>query len=93
MNRILLLSVLFSLIFNLSGHAEWIPLKGSTKASPAGVTLLSDNSNSTVIRVDISGFNLNEFTAGGKTYHSADFMDEIFTSVPASTEAGAVMFL
>ena len=63
--------------------SQWIPLdKNSTPNSQPIVQLLSDDDFSTVIKVDLSGFQINEFISNGKTYHSINiFSDGITTEV------------
>ena len=55
------------------GLAQWVSLdKNSPPDSKPGVQLISDDINGTVIKVDISGFRINEFNADGKIYQSVD---------------------
>ena len=64
-------------------NAEWVSLnKNNSPNTPPVVTLLSDDNNSTVIKVDISGFDVNEFKVDGKTYQSVDLLSEIFAAKP-----------
>ncbi|RLD60132.1 MAG: hypothetical protein DRJ05_05230, partial [Bacteroidetes bacterium] len=64
-------------------NAEWVSLnKNNSANTPPKVTLLSDDNNSTVIRIDISGFYINEFNAEGKTYQSIDLLTEAFVTEP-----------
>jgi len=61
--------------------SQWISLdKFSTPNSQPNVQLISDNDFSTVIKVDISGFQINEFIADGKTYHSISISSEGITT-------------
>ncbi|MBM3436858.1 MAG: hypothetical protein FJY07_11650, partial [Bacteroidetes bacterium] len=62
-------------------RAEWIPLnkQNATPAQPQ-VILVSDDDNSTVIRVEIPGFELTDFTSEGKLYHKADLLSGSFTA-------------
>ncbi len=52
----------------------------STPNSQPNVQLISDNDFSTVIKVDISGFQINEFISNGKTYHSLSISSEGITT-------------
>jgi hypothetical protein len=62
-------------------NAEWVSLnKDNTPNTLPNVTLLSDDDNSTVIKIDISGFDLTEFKADGKTYQSIDLLSDVFSS-------------
>ncbi len=80
LNRIIII-LLISVILPVALIAEWIPLDKNIESNrPPEVTLLSDDNNSTVIKVDISGFQLNEFSVEGKTYQSIDLMTEIFST-------------
>ncbi|NOX48674.1 MAG: hypothetical protein GXO89_17030 [Chlorobi bacterium] len=48
-------------------NAEWVSLsKNNASNTPPKVTLHSDDNNSTVIKIDILGFDLTEFKAGRK---------------------------
>ena len=76
--------LLFALIVTASipfqMKAEWVSLiKNNASNTPPKVTLLSDDNNSTVIKIDISGFELTEFEAWGKTYQSVDLLSDIFS--------------
>ncbi len=75
---ILLLLILFT-PFLL--RAEWISLnKNKATQTPPNVTLISDDNNSTVIKINISGFELKDLFTEGKTYQSADLLSESFTT-------------
>jgi hypothetical protein len=61
-------------------NAEWVSLsKNNTSKIPPKVTLLSDDDNSTVIKIDISGFDLKSFNVDGKTYQSVDLLSDVFS--------------
>ena len=66
-------------------QAEWISLNNTktTDTSPK-VTLLSEDDNSTVIKVDISGFDVKNFVASGKSFQKLDLFTDTWT-----TETGA----
>jgi hypothetical protein len=67
--------------------AGWVPLDNSKAANtPPNVTLLSDNSRSTVIRIELSGFDLRDFQSGGKTYQVLDLLAEGITTDPGHPE-------
>jgi len=64
--------------------AQWISIDNySIPDSPPVVQLISDDANSTVIKVYLPGFYINEFNAEGKTYQSISFDAE-----GISTEVG-----
>jgi hypothetical protein len=68
-------------------NAEWVSLnKNNSSQTPPVVTLLKDNAISTVIKIDISGFDLKEFNTEGKTYQSIDLLSEIFSAKPGYPE-------
>jgi len=80
-NKSLLLLLIFFTPFLL--RAEWIPLnKNNAAQTPPNVTLISDDNNSTVIKIDISGFDLKDLFTEGKTYQSADLLSESFIAKP-----------
>ena len=67
--------------------AEWIPLNNkNTKQSPPKVTLVSNDNNSSVIKIEIAGFDLKNFNADGNEYQLADLLTESFTSKPGLPE-------
>ena len=73
MKKISLSCLLIILIQSITS-AQWISIdKYSTPDSPPVVQLISDDANSTIIKVDIPGFYINEFSAEGKTYQSISF--------------------
>jgi hypothetical protein len=61
--------------------AEWIQVNNKSAADePPKVTLLSDNDFSTVLKVEIGGFELNKLNASDRTYEVVDLLSESFTS-------------
>jgi hypothetical protein len=65
----------------LSLKADWVSLdKNNSSGTQPKVTILSDDDNSMVLQIDISGFDLNDFVTPGKTYQSVDLLTEIFTT-------------
>jgi hypothetical protein len=72
--------LLISALVPIEMMAGWVPVsKNSTPNSSPLVELISDNQQSTVIRIDVPGFNVNELIAGGKSYQNVDLLSEIFT--------------
>ncbi|MFA4862778.1 MAG: C25 family cysteine peptidase [Bacteroidales bacterium] len=64
-------------------NAEWIPLdKTKTSNTPPKITLLRDDNNSTVIKIEISGFDLKEFISEDKTFQAVDLLSEMFSADP-----------
>ena len=67
--------------------AEWIPLdeKSTSKVHPE-VIILSQDIDGIVLKIDISGFELNEFVTEGKKFQSVDLLSDIFTTEPGFPE-------
>jgi hypothetical protein len=85
MKQILLVLLVALLPFTMS--AGWIPLdnKKAPATSPR-VTVLSDDQNSTVIKIELFGFDLKDFYSEGKKYQSVDLLTETFTIEPGYPE-------
>nr|NQU91660.1 T9SS type A sorting domain-containing protein [Bacteroidota bacterium] len=76
--------LLISALMPFNMEAEWVSIDNNkTSNSPPKVTLISDDNNSSVFKIDISGFDLKEFISDGKSFQSMDLLTDIFT-----TEAG-----
>lgn len=86
MNKILLCALFIYVVFPFNLKAEWVSLNGKSSLASPKVTLVSDNGNSTVIKVEISGFNVKEIVSDGQTFQSVDLMTEIFTTNPGFPE-------
>ncbi len=83
----LLIVLLISVVASFEIYADWVSLdKNKTSNTPPQVTILSDDNNSTVIKIDISGFNVNEFMSAGKTYQTVDLLSEMLTVNPGHPE-------
>jgi hypothetical protein len=83
----LLLVVLIGLILPFEMYAGWVPLNNAkTGQTPPRVTLLSDDNNSTVIKFEISGFDLKEFISGNKTFQAIDLLSEAITTDAGNPE-------
>ncbi len=68
-------------------QAEWIPMnKQTTSPTPPKVTLISDDNNSTVIKIEISGFELEKLISGDNHYQRIDLLSESFTTKPGFPE-------
>ena len=77
-------SLTFLIVFLLQtiSFTQWIPLdKFSTPNSKPDVQLISDDDLSAVIKVELPGFRINEFSANGKTYHSISCGEGLTTEV------------
>nr|NQU91164.1 hypothetical protein [Bacteroidota bacterium] len=83
----LLLVLLISALMPFNMKAEWVSIdKNKTSNSPPKVTLISDDNSSTVIKIEISGFNITDFKTDGKTYQSVDLLTDIFSAGPGNPE-------
>jgi hypothetical protein len=68
-------------------HAGWIPLDNNkAQKAPPKVTILSDDQKSTVLKIEISGFDLRNFSSDGKDYQSVDLLNESVTTEPGYPE-------
>jgi hypothetical protein len=73
--------------FPVTMQAEWIPILKNTGApSQPEVSLISDHADGTVIRIELSGFELQEFISNGRTFQSIDLLTDIFTTSPGNPE-------
>lgn len=74
-------------LFPLSMMAQWYPLNNEqqTRTAPV-VQILSDDAHSTVIKIEIAGFELKEFYAGNQRYHSIDLLSEGSSSLVGSPD-------
>jgi hypothetical protein len=62
-------------------NAEWISIdKNRSSKTPPEVRILSNDNSSTIIKINISGFDLREATLKGETYQLADLLSEVFTA-------------
>ena len=74
-------------LFPLIMMAQWIPLNNAQKIKTAPIVqIISDDNNSTVIKVDISGFDIKELYANNKLYQSIDILSEVSTTLAGYPE-------
>jgi hypothetical protein len=74
-------------VISLSGRGEWVSLKnGPSQAVAPRVTVLHDDQNSTVLKIEVSGFEVSEFSAEGKSYQSIELLTDIVTTQAGSPE-------
>ena len=67
--------------------AEWVPLnKNNAIQKPPDVTLISEDNTSTILKIEISGFELTNFSTGNQNYQMIDLLSESFTTKPGSPE-------
>ncbi|MDX9906638.1 MAG: C25 family cysteine peptidase, partial [Bacteroidales bacterium] len=79
--------ILVALLAPFSLIADWIPFDSkSTPHTPPGVTILIDDQNSTVIKIELGGIDLSDFQAEGENYKVADLLTGTFTSDPGYPE-------
>ncbi len=83
----LLIILIISAFLPFKMNAEWVSLNNNKVSNtPPKVTLVSDDNSCTVIKIELSGFNVKEFSTDGKIYQSVDLMTEIFSTEPGSPE-------
>ncbi|HSD62154.1 MAG TPA: C25 family cysteine peptidase [Ignavibacteriaceae bacterium] len=73
--------VLSVFVFVYTGYAQWIPLdRTSIPGSKPNVQLISDSPSETIIKINLPGFYIKEFSSEGKTYQRIDIGDESISS-------------
>ena len=83
----LLIVLLIAFLVPFKIYADWVSLdKNKVANTPPQITILSDDNSSTVIKIDVAGFNMNNFVSAGKSYQSVDLMTEMFTTNPGHPE-------
>ncbi|NWG28303.1 MAG: T9SS type A sorting domain-containing protein [Ignavibacteriaceae bacterium] len=81
MKNIKSLSCLLIILMQSVSLSQWISLdKNNIPNSQPKVQLISDNDFITIIKVEISGFQINEFSFEGKKYQSISFNSEAATT-------------
>jgi len=87
MIRKVLFILLVSAFASTNMMAEWVSLNGNrtTKIQPKA-TILSQDNNSTIIKIEISGFDLVGFGADNRTFQSVDLLSNTTTSTPGLPE-------
>jgi len=81
MKNKILLCLSISFLINTVCLAQWVSLdKNSLQDAKPTVQLISDDITGTVIKVELPGFKINKFIAGGKTYHSINIGPEATTT-------------
>ncbi|MBI9037159.1 MAG: hypothetical protein JEY97_03430, partial [Bacteroidales bacterium] len=82
-----LIILIVSAVIPFKMNAEWVSLdKSKVSKTQPKVTILSDDNSSTVIKVELSGFNVKELYTEGKTYQSVDLFTEVFSTKPGDPE-------
>ena len=87
MQKRFLLALIITFVIPFTMKAEWIPLnKQSASPTPPNVTMISDDNNSTVLKIEISGFELKDFISGDNQYQMIDLLSESVTTIPGFPE-------
>ncbi len=74
-------------VFPFGVMAEWVPVDDNkTVAAPPKVSVIDDNENSTVFKIDISGLDFEDLISDGKTYQAVDLLTDVFTTKPGYPE-------
>lgn len=72
-----------AMLFPFLLKAGWVQVgENKTSSNPPEVTLISDDGNSTVLKIDLSGYQKEFLHTSGKTYQTADLLTDIFTNEP-----------
>jgi len=83
----ILIILIISAVIPFKMNAEWVSLdKNKVSNTPPKVTLISNDDYSTVIKIEVSGFNVKELFTNGKTYQAVDLMTESVTTEPGLPE-------
>ena len=79
----ILIFVLVTTFIPFEMEAEWVTLV-SNKSIPAApsITIISDDLNSTVLKIELTGFDEKSFMSDNKSYKSIDLFSEIFSTDP-----------
>jgi hypothetical protein len=68
-------------------RAEWVSLKsGPTSPAAPHVTVLQDDGTTTLLKVEVPGFETTSLSVGGKTYQSINLLTDVFTNQAGSPE-------
>ena len=87
MYKKLLLALLVLTFMPFLSKAEWVSIDNSKASNtPPNVTIIGDDNNSTVMRIDLAGFDIQDFITEGKSYQSIDLLTEIFSQEPGYPE-------
>ncbi len=87
MHKNLLFALITLILFPFCLKAEWIPLnKQNISPAAPNVILVSDDNQSTVLKIEISGFELKQLVAEGRQYQMVDLLTESFSSDPGFPE-------
>ncbi|HCV43710.1 MAG TPA: hypothetical protein DGH68_09520, partial [Bacteroidetes bacterium] len=74
-------------VLSVSGRSEWVSLRnGTSQPTPPLVTVLQDDPSGTLLKVEVSGFEVRQILSEGKSYQSIDLLTEIATSLVGSPQ-------
>ena len=83
MKKTITLATLIIMFSSSLVRAEWVPLNGkATSPSLPNISLVSDDNTSTVLKIEISGFELKDLNSGKHNYQVIDLLSESFTKNP-----------
>lgn len=79
MNGFCTIFLIILLVISTSAKAQWVSFDGhSSNPSEPKVTLISNDRNSTVIQIELSGILKNSITSDGSTFDRLDLLSDIF---------------
>lgn len=74
-----------SVILPLNSFAQWIPIgKENSQPRPPKVSLISHNSQSTILKVDLFGFNLQDLVTEDREFKNIDLFSDVYTTHPGN---------
>jgi len=87
MQKIITIAMVIIMFIPFIVKAEWVSVnKKNTTQTPPNVTLISNDNSSSVLKIEISGFDLKDFNADGHEYQMADLLTESFITNPGFPE-------
>jgi hypothetical protein len=72
--------VLALYVMSTLSYAGWVSLNGASTPQAPKLNVLSDDPNSTLIKIELTGFDVNDLVAGGRTYSSLDLLTDAVTT-------------
>ena len=68
-------------------RSEWVSMKnGASQPAAPAVTVLQDNGSNTILRIDLSGFEVTPFQSEGRSYQSLGLLTDMVTARVGSPE-------
>lgn len=87
MKKICTLGLLISIFIPMQMMAEWVSLrKNNSTETPPKVTLIHDDITSTILKIDIEGFDVRDLISGEKSYNIVDLLSGSSINKPGSPE-------